>query len=117
LLKETDKLGCKPAKTQIQTNIKLNTDIGEPLKDINYFKKFIEKLIYLMVTRPELSFIISHVTQFIYASRIPYLGAINRILIYLKGTREENLDEKKMILMLYVTIPMQIELEALIENQ
>src|SRR5664279_1876932 len=34
LLKETGKIGCKPAITPIDTNIKLNTEDGEPLSDI-----------------------------------------------------------------------------------
>jgi hypothetical protein len=56
LLKETDKLGCKPVKTPIKINIKLNTKIDESLKDINHFQRLIEKLNYLTVTRPDLSF-------------------------------------------------------------
>jgi Reverse transcriptase (RNA-dependent DNA polymerase) len=52
LLKETGKLGCKPTKTPIKTNIKLSTESGEPLKNINHFQKLIEKLIYVTVTRP-----------------------------------------------------------------
>jgi Reverse transcriptase (RNA-dependent DNA polymerase) len=38
LLKKIDKLGCKPAKTPIETNIKLNTEIVEPLRNINHFQ-------------------------------------------------------------------------------
>jgi Reverse transcriptase (RNA-dependent DNA polymerase) len=41
LLKETDKFGCKPAKTPIETNIKLNIENGEPLKDINHFQRLV----------------------------------------------------------------------------
>ena len=34
LLKETGKLGAKPVSTPIDSNCKLNTEDGEPLKDI-----------------------------------------------------------------------------------
>jgi hypothetical protein len=86
LLKETGKLGCKPAKTPIETNIKLNIENGEPLKDINHFQRLVEKLIYLTVTRPDLSFVVSQISQFMHAPRTPHLDAINRILRYLKGS-------------------------------
>jgi hypothetical protein len=56
LLKDTGKLGYKLTKILIDTNIKLNTKIGESLKDINYFQRFIVKL---MVTTPNLSFTVS----------------------------------------------------------
>jgi Reverse transcriptase (RNA-dependent DNA polymerase) len=69
LLQETGKLGCKPAKTPIETNIKLNIENGEPLKDINHFQRLIGKLIYLTVTRPDLSFVVSQISQFMHAPR------------------------------------------------
>jgi Reverse transcriptase (RNA-dependent DNA polymerase) len=37
LLKETEKLGCKPISTPIVPSIKLNTEDGEPLKDMHLF--------------------------------------------------------------------------------
>jgi hypothetical protein len=36
LLKETDKLGCKPASIPIDSKNKLNTEDGMPLEDIVY---------------------------------------------------------------------------------
>jgi hypothetical protein len=39
LVKETDKLEYKPIKTLIEINIKHNTKIDEPLKDINHFQR------------------------------------------------------------------------------
>jgi hypothetical protein len=59
LLKEIGKLGCKQAKTPIEINVKLDTENDELLKDINYFQRLIGKLIYLITTRPNLSFIVS----------------------------------------------------------
>jgi hypothetical protein len=67
-------------------NVKLNSEDGEPLEDINSFQIFIGKLIYLTVTRPDLAFIVSQVSQFMHAPRISHVEAINRILRYLKGS-------------------------------
>jgi hypothetical protein len=66
LLKETEKLGCKPITTPINSNIKLNTEDGEPLKDINQFQRLVEKLIYLIVTRPDMSFAVSQISKFMH---------------------------------------------------
>jgi len=86
LLKETGKIGCKPAITPIDTNIKLNTEDGEPLSDINQFQRLVGKLIYLTVNRPDLTFAVSQISKFMHAPRTPHLDAIDRILRYLKGS-------------------------------
>jgi Reverse transcriptase (RNA-dependent DNA polymerase) len=86
LLKETGKLGCKPTSTPIDSKVKLNTEDGEQLGDINQFQRLVGKLIYLTVTRPDISFSISQISKFMHAPRTPHLEAINRILRYLKGT-------------------------------
>jgi hypothetical protein len=99
LLKKTDKLGCKPAKTPIETYIKLNIENGEPLKDINHFQRLVGKLVYLTVTRPNLSFAVSQISQFMHAPRTPHLDAINIILRYLKGSPGKGIWMKKIILM------------------
>jgi hypothetical protein len=44
------------------------------------------KLIYLMVTRPDISYSVSQISKFMHAARTSHLEAINRILRYLKGT-------------------------------
>jgi Reverse transcriptase (RNA-dependent DNA polymerase) len=86
LLKETGKIGCRPLSTPINSNIKLNTEDGELVKDINHFQRIIGKLIYLTVTRPNLSFAVNQISKFMHSPRIPHLDAINIILRYLKGT-------------------------------
>jgi hypothetical protein len=86
LLKEIRKLGCKPVSTPIDSNMKLNTEDGDPLEDINHFQRLVGKLIYLTVTRPDMSFAVSQISKFMHSPRTPHLDAINRILRYLKGT-------------------------------
>jgi hypothetical protein len=85
LLKKIDKLECKPASTPIDINVKLNTEDGELLEDINQYQKLMRKLVYLTVTRPDLSFVVSQVSKFMHAPRTSHLDAINIILRYLKS--------------------------------
>jgi hypothetical protein len=47
------------------------------------------KLIYLMVTRPDISYSVSQISKFMHAARTSHLEAINRILRYLKGTPDK----------------------------
>jgi hypothetical protein len=63
LLKEIGKLRYnKPVKTSIEINIKLNTEEDESLKDNSHFQGFVKKIIYLTVTRSDLSFIVSKIS-------------------------------------------------------
>jgi Reverse transcriptase (RNA-dependent DNA polymerase) len=86
LLKETGKLGCKPVSTPIDSKYKLNTEDGEPLNDINYFQRLVGRLIYLTVTRPDISYSVSQIRKFMHAPQTTHVNAIDRILRYLKGT-------------------------------
>jgi Reverse transcriptase (RNA-dependent DNA polymerase) len=86
LLKETGKLGAKPASTPMETNTKLGLENGESLPDIGHYQKLVGKLIYLTVTRPDIAFTVSVVSQFMHAPRTNHLSVIDRILRYLKGT-------------------------------
>jgi hypothetical protein len=79
-------LGAKPASTPMETNIKLGIDNGETLSDIGQYQRMVGKLIYLTVTRPDIAFAVSVISQFMYAPRTSHLSAVDRILRYLKGT-------------------------------
>jgi hypothetical protein len=59
LLNETGKLSAKPANTPMEPNKKLYLDEGELLKDIGQYQRLVGKLIYLTVTRPDISFAMS----------------------------------------------------------
>jgi Reverse transcriptase (RNA-dependent DNA polymerase) len=86
LLKETSKIRSKPASTPMEYKCKLNTEDEEPLEDINQFQRLVGKLIYLTVTRSDISFVVSQISKFMHSSRTPHLEAINRILRYIKGS-------------------------------
>ncbi|XP_047338328.1 uncharacterized mitochondrial protein AtMg00810-like [Impatiens glandulifera] len=85
LLKETSKLAAKPVKTPIETTAKLNTEEGTPLHDISMYQRLVDKLIYLTVTRPGITFEVSNVSQFLHAPRTSHLSVVYRILHYLKA--------------------------------
>ena len=86
LLSETGYLGCKPAKTPMQPNMQLSQDDGELLTDPNMYRRLIGKLIYLTITRLDLTYSVNKLSQFLSQPRRPHLQAVYRILQYIKGS-------------------------------
>jgi hypothetical protein len=70
-----------------------------------------------VVTKPDLSFIVSQIRQFMHALRTSHLDVINIILRYLKGSPEKKIGMRKNILIQYMTIPIQTRSEASTENR
>ena len=79
----------------MEPNKKLDSKTGEPLKDIGQFQKIIGKLIYLTVTRPDIAFAVSSVSQFMHAPRTSHLEAVERILKYLKKSPGQGICMRK----------------------
>jgi Reverse transcriptase (RNA-dependent DNA polymerase) len=85
LLKETGKLSAKPATTPMDYNNKVVKD-EKVLNDINRFQRLVGKLIYLTITRPDISYAVSFVSQFMQRPTKGHMELIDQILRYLKAT-------------------------------
>lgn len=86
LLKETGTLGSKPRTTPLDPGLKLSKEYGDMLPDPTVYRKLIGKLIYLTITRPDITFAVNRLSQFMDKPRLPHLQAINQILHYIKAT-------------------------------
>lgn len=64
LLQETGLLGARPADTPMDANVKLYPDQENKLEDPSRYRRLVGKLIYLTVTRPDLSYAVGVVSQF-----------------------------------------------------
>lgn len=93
LLKETGMLGCKPAETPIDPNVKF--DRTSNLVDRGRYQRLVGKLIYLSHTRPDIAFAVSRVSQYMHSPTEEHLEAVFRVLRYLKGTPGRGLYFKK----------------------
>uniref|UniRef100_A0A2N9GY11 Reverse transcriptase Ty1/copia-type domain-containing protein n=1 Tax=Fagus sylvatica TaxID=28930 RepID=A0A2N9GY11_FAGSY len=76
----------KIVDTPIEYNNRLNTHDGEPLPDAILYRQLVGSLVYLTVTRPDISYAVHIVSQFMAAPRSLHYVAVLRILRYLKGT-------------------------------
>ena len=78
--------GCKPSDTPIEFNSKLGEiKEGVPV-NVGRYQRLVGKLIYLSHTRPDISFAVSLVSQFMHAPYQEHLEAVYKILRYLKAT-------------------------------
>ncbi|GAV86517.1 hypothetical protein CFOL_v3_29947 [Cephalotus follicularis] len=85
LLDETRMLGSEPLDTPMDPNQKLMIDDGDILEDPEKYRRLMGKLNYLTVTRPDIAFPMSVVSQFLSSPRSSHCDVVIRILKYLKG--------------------------------
>ncbi|KAL4025768.1 hypothetical protein IC575_014173 [Cucumis melo] len=95
LLTETGMLGCRPADTPIEFNCKLGNSDNQVPVDKEQYQRLVGKLIYLSHTRPDISFAVSVVSQFMQAAYEKHMEVVNRILRYLKNTPGKGLMFRK----------------------
>ena len=86
MLKEAGMLGCKPAKTPMEQQLKLSKSDGEVLKDAGQYRRLIGKLMYLTLSRPDIIYVVHRLSQFLAQPKVPHMKAALRILQYIKGT-------------------------------
>ncbi len=63
-LSEYGMTGCKPISIPLEQNVKLNANEGDHVEDTTMYKRIVGSLIYMTITRPDLSYVIGVVNQF-----------------------------------------------------
>lgn len=71
--------------------MKLQPAEAENVKNKEHYQRLVGRLIYLSHTRPDISFSVSMVSQFMHAPGPAHFEAVYRILKYLKGTPSKGL--------------------------
>ena len=85
LHQDANLLHFKSAATPLDSKLKLESD-GKALDSPSNYQKLVGKLIYLTITRSDIAFAVSLVSQHMHAPTIQHLGMVKRILRYLKGS-------------------------------
>jgi histone deacetylase 1/2 len=88
VLRRTGMQNCKPANTPMSSTEKLSAFEGTPLSigDSTRFRSIVGALQYLTLTRPDISFAVNKVCQFLHAPTTVHWTAVKRILRYVKYT-------------------------------
>ncbi len=82
-LSEYGMTGCKPISIPLEQNVKLSVDEGNLVEDTTMYKRIVGYLIYMTIIRPDLSYAIGVVSQFMQTPRNPHLDVVRRILRYI----------------------------------
>ena len=86
ILEDTGMTECRPIDSPMDPNSKLLPGQGEPLADPGRYRRLVGKLNYLTITRPDISFAVSVVSQFLQSPCDSHWDAVVRILRYIKGS-------------------------------
>jgi hypothetical protein len=68
--------GCKPILIPLEQNVKLSAEEGNLMEDITMYRHIMGSLIYRTITRPDLSYAVGVVSQFMQTSRKPHLDVV-----------------------------------------
>ncbi len=85
-LAEYGMTGCKPISIPLEQNVKLSADEGDFMEDTTMYRRIVGSLIYRTITRPNLSYAVGVVSQFMQTPQKPHLDAVRCILRYIKHT-------------------------------
>ncbi|KAJ0800173.1 putative RNA-directed DNA polymerase [Helianthus annuus] len=86
ILEDSGKLGCKPCVTPIEQGLKVDKGEENDRVDAGQYRRLIGRLLYLQATRPDITYAVNVLSQFVADPRSNHLEAVNRVLGYLKGT-------------------------------
>ncbi|KAK1678314.1 hypothetical protein QYE76_039162 [Lolium multiflorum] len=77
-------LKCAPVTTPMASSEHLCSSDGDVLspEEATQYRSIVGGLQYLTVTRPDLSFVVNKVCQFLHEPRTPHWSAVKRILRY-----------------------------------
>ena len=88
LLARANMLKCTPANTPMSSSERLCSADGDPLlsEEATQYRSIVGGLQYLTVTRPDLSFVVNTVCQYLHEPRTPHWSAVKHILRYVRHT-------------------------------
>jgi hypothetical protein len=79
-------MSCKPILIPLEQNVKLSADEGDFVEDTTMYRRIMGSLIYMTITRLDLSYAVGVVSQFMQTPQKPHLDVVRRILRYINHT-------------------------------
>lgn len=81
----------KPTPVPLLPGVNYSKFYRDPLQDQNKYRRLMGRLLYLNFTRPDITFAVNHLSQFMHMPCEVYLEGVMHILAYLKGTIHHSL--------------------------
>ena len=91
MINDVGMLGCKPVKILMEVNLKLSKDEGKLLADDGMYRRLIGRLLFLTISRPDITYSVHRLSQFMSNLIEPHLKAPYMVIQYLKGTSGQGL--------------------------
>ncbi|CAM8923966.1 unnamed protein product [Rhodiola kirilowii] len=91
LLEDTGLLGCKPSKLPMDNKHTLGLSTSELMTDPTEYRRLVGRLIYLNVTRPDLSYPVHVLSQFMRSPRTDHYQSALKVLRYVKAAPGQGL--------------------------
>ncbi|XP_057739664.1 uncharacterized mitochondrial protein AtMg00810-like [Arachis stenosperma] len=91
LLQDTNFTTCKPTALPMEPNLKLSSTDGTPLSDPSLYRRLVGRLMYLTISRPEITYAVNTLSQFMKSPSSSHMDALHHILRYLKGSPGQGL--------------------------
>jgi hypothetical protein len=79
-------LQSKPEHVPLPPGLQLMSDMNSEPADLHHYCKLVGKLIFLTTTRPDLSYVVSIISRYMFAPQQAHLEVVKHILRYLKKT-------------------------------
>ncbi|GJR76061.1 retrovirus-related pol polyprotein from transposon TNT 1-94 [Tanacetum coccineum] len=87
LLSDAGLTAAKPKEFPLPTQLKLSLTKGTPLRDPGSYRRLVGRLLYLTMTRRDISYVVQHLSQFVSSPKDVHMQAALHLLKYLKGTQ------------------------------
>ena len=94
LFQKMHMLDCNPCLTPCHPNQKLLNHGSAPVSDPSTYRSIVGALQHLTFTRPDISFSVNQVCQFMHSPLDTHFDVVKRILRYLRGTMHLGLSFK-----------------------
>lgn len=88
LLTRHNMLDSNPVETPKAASTRLHLADGSAPADASVYRQALGGLQYLSFTRPDISFAVNKLSQFMHAPTVTHLGAVKRLFRYLNGMRD-----------------------------
>lgn len=70
----------------MEQHLKLNDQYDTSLHDPYIYHCLLGRLIYLIITQPDIVYIVNILNQFMHTSCVPRITVVTRVLHYIKGS-------------------------------